>query len=548
MYQCPNCNGNLKFYIPSQMLRCDFCQTELDPSAFQKDKDASEETFFETTVFTCPQCGGELISEDNEATAFCSFCGASNILDSRISKEKRPEHILPFQKTKEDCKKAYSSMMKRALFAPSQLKNEKYIDSFRGIYMPYWVYHINQSGPVMLNAKKTYRKGNYIITDYYHLNFDLDADYDGLSRDASSSFDDNLSEALAPYHIVKAKPFMPSYLSGFYADTADVKMDLYQSDVASIAAEATMKQVKKCPAFFGYELSLSDSQAASSLNSSLSSVSNAMFPVWFLSYRNGDRVAYATVNGQTGKVAADIPVDPKKYLLGSILLAIPFFLLLNFLLTITPTLILVFSSLFASLSLILYSSELTQIIRKDSSLDDKGALSRMTDSDLDDKVALSQMMDSQQSKLRVYSKSSTKPKKPKKPKTKQDTKGVLAVMFFLAVLFMSMANDIPIMYSYSLWCILSLVVGIIYFCIGHKKLREISIQKKRHRYIGSLAALILAVLIAIVNPVSDIYFYIGSVAVILAVFFTISDLIYYYNILSTRQLPQFNRKGGDDRA
>ena len=53
-----------------------------------------------------------------------------------------------------------------------------------------------------------------------------------------------------------------------------------------------------------------------------------MFPVWFLSYRKKDRVAYATVNGQTGLVVADIPIDPKRYLLGSLLLAIPIFALL----------------------------------------------------------------------------------------------------------------------------------------------------------------------------------------------------------------------------
>ncbi|MBO6015256.1 MAG: hypothetical protein J6P60_01550, partial [Lachnospiraceae bacterium] len=159
MYQCPNCSGNLKFYIPSQMLRCDFCQTEMDPYAVTKDRDAIEDTFFETTVFTCPQCGGELMSTDNEATSFCSFCGASTILDSRLSQEKRPDYIIPFEKTKEDCKNAYVSMMKRAIYAPSALRDQKHIDGFRGIYMPYWIYHITQKGPAEAKGKKTYRRG-----------------------------------------------------------------------------------------------------------------------------------------------------------------------------------------------------------------------------------------------------------------------------------------------------------------------------------------------------------------------------------------------------
>ena len=52
---------------------------------------------------------------------------------------------------------------------------------------------------------------------------------------------------------------------------------------------------------------------------------SSMFPVWFMSYRNGDRITYATVNGQTGKVAADLPIDIKKYLLFSGVLALIIF-------------------------------------------------------------------------------------------------------------------------------------------------------------------------------------------------------------------------------
>ena len=44
-----------------------------------------------------------------------------------------------------------------------------------------------------------------------------------------------------------------------------------------------------------------------------------LFPVWLLSYKNGKRIAYAAVNGSTGKVAADIPLDIGKFLLGCLI-------------------------------------------------------------------------------------------------------------------------------------------------------------------------------------------------------------------------------------
>ena len=115
MFACPNCGGNLKFDISAQKLSCENCQTLVDPYAFDsQEKGAIEQTVFDATIFTCPQCGGEILSTDTSLAEFCSFCGASTIFHSRIQKEKRPAYIIPFKKTKEDCKKAYSSFMKMA--------------------------------------------------------------------------------------------------------------------------------------------------------------------------------------------------------------------------------------------------------------------------------------------------------------------------------------------------------------------------------------------------------------------------------------------------
>ena len=102
MYNCPNCSGNLSFDIASQMLKCEYCDTKLDPYKYQKSQDAEERDEFGVTVFTCPQCGGEIMATNVTAAGFCTYCGASTILASRISTEKCPRHIIPFSKTKDD--------------------------------------------------------------------------------------------------------------------------------------------------------------------------------------------------------------------------------------------------------------------------------------------------------------------------------------------------------------------------------------------------------------------------------------------------------------
>ncbi|MBQ6454073.1 MAG: hypothetical protein IJJ14_06930 [Coriobacteriales bacterium] len=46
---------------------------------------------FDATLFTCPQCGAELISTDATAATFCSFCGSSVLLSQRVCKQKTPD-------------------------------------------------------------------------------------------------------------------------------------------------------------------------------------------------------------------------------------------------------------------------------------------------------------------------------------------------------------------------------------------------------------------------------------------------------------------------
>lgn len=105
----------------------------------------------------------------------------------------------------------------------------------------------------------------------------------------------------------------------------------------------------------------------------IESVDRTLYPVWFLSYRNRDRVAYATVNGQTGKVSADLPVSIGRYFAGSALLAVPIFILLNMFFTLRPKVTLNVAAVIALVTIILYVFELGKIKRRDQKLDDRGS-------------------------------------------------------------------------------------------------------------------------------------------------------------------------------
>ena len=489
MIVCPSCGANLKFDPKSQKMLCEFCGSSFDPKEFDVKEDAQEQVFqeenpdtpefdtYDVTIYTCPQCGGELMSVDeNTAAAFCSFCGASTILNARLAKGKKPEYIIPFAKTKEDCKKAYLNVVKKALFLPKEYRSDNCIDSFRGIYMPFWSYNVTQKGPVRLNGETSHRSGDYIITDHYALSGNVDAEYDGLSYDASSAFDDSISEALAPYDIKQRIPFEPSYMSGYYADLADVDAGTYKWQAEKFAYDNSLNRIKnETREFRKYTITTSAAPSgaqmpASAVPTKADKGHSAMYPVWFLSYRNGDRVAYAAVNGQTGKVVADLPIDVRKYLLSSGIIALVIFMILNLFLVLTPTTVLVLASILTIIVFIINSLQRSDIRKAAIGEGDKGKEFLI---------------------------------KKEKGKKKVNEKVEEA---------------------------------------------EASTFEKITTVFGIGAVVIAALLVFAIKPVSDVPYYV--LCILEAVFFGFSfkHTLSNYNVMATRRLPQFDRKGGDDRA
>lgn len=558
MYACASCGGDLKYDIASGELKCVYCDTKYDPYAVSKENDGEQDDY-DVTVFKCPQCGGEIYSTDNTAAGFCSFCGASTILSSRLKRERKVNYIIPFRQTKEDCKKAYSKMMRHAIFAPKELKDSKNIDSFRGIYMPYWVYYVKQQGHTCLKGKKSHRSGDYIITDHYSLHMDLDAQYKGLSYDASSSFADTISEKLAPYDVKNMKPFTPSLLSGFYADMSDVESEIYEKDAVNFACEETLGYIRKDSPARGYTMD-SVSEMMRYLPTELAQTDSAMFPVWFLSYRNKDRVAYATVNGQTGKVVADLPVAIPKYMIGSLILAVPIILLCNLFLTVTPATLLAWVSVIAALVIGLHSAEMRQIAKKEHYEDDKGAQIGLQNKRKQEQEERKRALEEMGSGLEEFAEEpyvldkGQMNRNMRKEKKKKHSGSVMKYIILAVVLFQMLGGILPLLaqtFNIGMGLLFSgvaLVCSVIFGRMSIKASKEISAKKSNIGSFGALAAVVLAVIISVWNPVSDTYYYIGVLVSLVAIFFTLLDLIQSYNILATRRLPQFDYKGGDDLA
>ena len=381
MYLCEYCGGKVTFDIKTQQIYCPFCGATKNPKDFEiNDKTSAKEKIYMTNLFQCPHCGGEIISEDEEFTGYCPFCATYTTLQGRVSKENKPHYIIPFKISKEECKNIFMKYVKGTKYAPKYLLDESCFDKFRAIYMPYWIYSTSQNSPISIVGEISH---NDDPSDYYEITGYAKGVCNGLSFDSSSNFEDDISESIMPYETKDIKIFSPAYLIGFCANRCDVPPTVYCEELLDKINTRNIEELNNIPQIKNSNIkSLSISNLTENIPTKIDKIESILYPVWFLSYRTkDDRILYATINGQTGKMAMDIPISLSKYLLSSCIFTIPIFLLFLILFFVFRNETNLFFNIMSytiimlsNLTMIFHSTQLYNIMDKQKKINDKGAL------------------------------------------------------------------------------------------------------------------------------------------------------------------------------
>lgn len=538
-FECPKCGGSLLYNIKRGKLKCEHCSSEI-PVKDYNIKNQAEETKdqYGVTAYVCRNCGAELLSPDNSIVGYCSYCGSEATLDGRMDNELRPHYVIPFRKSKEECQKIYDGRMKNLLYLPREMKESSQLDKFRGTYIPFWMYKVDFPGEINVEAIKERKSGNYYIQTTYDISAKVEGDYQGIPYDASSCFDDTISDMLMPFDKKDLKEFYPGYMAGFYADRADVPAERYAAEAMSRATENAFSSIA---ARIGRDEKVTvtipvDKEKNNKLNLKISDYYTALFPVWFLTYRNKDRVAYSIVNGQNGRMSSDMPVDLRSYSMGTLIIAAIAFAVLTFFVSMTARMALALCAVLSAVVLGLFVSEVVDIRDAENHVRDKGYFVRGRD------VAMSY-----DARKKVRSRSG------KGLSITTIVKWIFYVIFFtfvttfIGAFFSVSVSSNP---ETKLFMVMSLIMvpSIIMFIKGMSALRYV--KEKRLMLFDLIAFLgvLVAFLISAWNPVDDIYYYIGCAICAFCAAVSSIATIKYYNLIATRPIPSFfDREGGNDR-
>ena len=150
---------------------------------------------------------------------------------------------------------------------------------------------------------------NVTVTNHYDVRRAGTVRFERVPVDASSKMPDDHMDAIEPFDYKELKPFSTAYLPGFLADKYDVSVQDC-AERADSRCETSAVELMEQDARGDYT-----SCTVESRNVTLhrGKVHYALMPVWLLSTKwNGKSFLFA-MNGQTGKLVGDLPLDKGLY-------------------------------------------------------------------------------------------------------------------------------------------------------------------------------------------------------------------------------------------
>lgn len=330
-FKCPCCDGSIEFDSRSQNMQCPYCSNEFDVDtlmSYQEDLNTNLDddmhwdmpagqawTEDETTglrTYACEVCGGEIIGDAAMAATQCPFCGSSVVMKAQFAGDLKPDLVIPFKVDKQQAKDALRKHYSGKRLLPKVFKEENRIEEVKGIYVPFWLFEADADANIRYRATRvrTWSDSNYYYTEtrYFSVVRAGSLGFDWVPVDGSSKMEDALMESIEPFDLSQAVDFKTAYLSGFLADrydvTAEQSVERANQRVRNTTEEAFASTV------MGYT---SVMPVSTNIRLQNGKARYALYPVWLLNTNwNGKKYTFA-INGQTGRLVGDLPMDKAAY-------------------------------------------------------------------------------------------------------------------------------------------------------------------------------------------------------------------------------------------
>lgn len=361
-YQCPNCGGGLSFEPKTQKYWCAYCLSRFDqaelgnivseeaqaglegmgseeaqagPEGMVSGEDAQEDggngfgADDSATVYSCPSCGAEILTDSTTAATFCYYCHNPVILSGRLEGEFLPDCVIPFSIDRKKAEEIFGAWIGKKRYVPKDFYSPKQVEKMTGVYFPYWLFCGQVDGEISGQGTKlrSWTAGNLRYTERktYQVERRGRVNIEYAARNALKKANAQLCEGVLPFAEEGIQPFSMGCLSGFVAQKRDRGKEELIPEMYQEVKDFMLTRLQDSAAEYS-EFKVSRKRA---------DIQDArwdygLFPVWTLTYKGpkDGKIYYFALNGQTGKVCGELPVDGGKLFLLFLSLFLPMLLVL----------------------------------------------------------------------------------------------------------------------------------------------------------------------------------------------------------------------------
>lgn len=321
-YACPSCGATLKYSPQRQKLYCDRCETCVDIQKqpiiekykwedLNKYNINTMDNSDEKRTLKCVSCGARIKLNKYEYSGKCEYCG-NNIVG--IFKEKNkliPNAIIPFKYSLEDAGKMMAKGIANSkMFVPTELKKRFPVENIKGVYFPSFSYdaHSESDYNGVLAYTETYysfgeRKTRTVYKDISgHHSLDLT----DVVVESSSKLTQIEMNKMGTYNFEERVKFDDGFILGYnvedYEKTAQECKEVALNMMKENIKKSILKQYRSgrvCS--FNLTTKYFDEK-----------FTYCLLPLYECEYTYKNKKYKIIMNGQTGKIAGEVPKSGKK--------------------------------------------------------------------------------------------------------------------------------------------------------------------------------------------------------------------------------------------
>lgn len=338
-FKCPQCGATTAYSAKGGGLTCTHCGYYEPPEKPVVGRRAEEYEFTLETMeraahgwgearkdLACQNCGAVATISAESLTYTCAFCGSNKVIQRQAAQDMlRPRFLVPFKIDAAACHNLTREWLGGSWMVPGQLKRFARVAEFTGVYLPYWTFDAVTNAAWKAEVGHThtrrYREGGkwkqHTVVEWRWESGQVRLNIDDLIIEGTKKLSRVLLERLKRYDLGELTPYEPRYLAGLQARAYDVPLEkaweiarqrMREETRQACIAQASTSKVRN----FSMNLDFSDELWRFIL-----------LPIYVAAYRYQEKSYQVMVNGQTGTVSGQRPVDWTRVWLAVAALLVP---------------------------------------------------------------------------------------------------------------------------------------------------------------------------------------------------------------------------------